>query len=180
MVNIENVVGAGSLEVELNLSRLAEDISAPHSEYDPENYPGLYLRWSEDGPLITLYRTGKYNITGASSDNELYEARDQLLKVLHDLGIHEPGEGSNFAINNYVCTADLGQQVDLNALAIYFGLENTEYEPEQFPALVYRPPDYSCVFLIFSTGKVVITGVPNTELAENAFQDLQNQIRDVS
>ena len=30
------------------------------AEYDPEKYPGMHLRMSDDGPLITVYRTGKY------------------------------------------------------------------------------------------------------------------------
>lgn len=38
-----------------------------------------------------------------------------------------------FQIQNLVCTAELGESLNLNALAIGFGLEKTEYKPEQFP-----------------------------------------------
>ena len=37
-------------------------------------------------------------------------------------------------------------------------LENSMYEPEQFPGLVYRMKDPKTVVLIFGSGKIVITG----------------------
>ena len=36
-------------------------------------------------------------------------------------------------------------------------LDNTEYEPEQFPGLVFKLKD-KATFLLFSNGKVVCTG----------------------
>lgn len=41
-------------------------------------------------------------------------------------------------MQNIVASAYLGRVLNLNAFAIGFGLENIEYEPEQFPGLVYR------------------------------------------
>ncbi|MFA7375483.1 MAG: TATA-box-binding protein, partial [Methanothrix soehngenii] len=38
------------------------------------------------------------------------------------------------------------------------GMENVEYEPEVFPGLVYRIKVPKIVVLIFSSGKLVITG----------------------
>ena len=37
-------------------------------------------------------------------------------------------------------------------------LEDTEYEPEQIPGLVYRLSDPKVVLLLFGSGKVVCTG----------------------
>ncbi|MBT4174069.1 TATA-box-binding protein, partial [archaeon] len=37
-------------------------------------------------------------------------------------------------------------------------LSNTEYEPEQFPGLVYKLPGTRATFLLFSNGKIVCTG----------------------
>jgi len=41
-------------------------------------------------------------------------------------------------VQNIVASADLHSVLNLNAIAIGLGLENIEYEPEQFPGLVYR------------------------------------------
>ena len=37
-------------------------------------------------------------------------------------------------------------------------MENTEYEPEQFPGLVFKLPGTRATFLLFSNGKIVCTG----------------------
>ena len=52
-------------------------------------------------------------------------------------------------------------EVNLDQLAIE--CFNTEYEPEQFPGLVYRLDDPKTVMLIFRSGKTIITGAKNLE-----------------
>lgn len=176
MVKIVNVVASGSLGVELDLERLSSDVGTPVAEYDPEKYPGMYVRLNDDSPLITLYRTGKYIITGSDSEDESYSLRGEFLKFLSDLNVIKEPQDEGFSIQNYVCTAELGDSQNLNALAIGLGLENTEYEPEQFPGLVFRPPDRHCVILIFSNGQVVLTGVRDVEMAEATFKELQEEL----
>lgn len=176
MINIVNIVGSGALDVELNLKRLSDDICEPVARYDPNKYPGMYLRFGEDEPLITVYRTGKYIITGADSEDELNLVRDRFLSFFVDIGVLEKPEDEWFSIQNYVCTGDLGGAQDLNALAIGIGLEKTEYEPEQFPGLIYRPDSNDCVILIFATGRVVITGAKEFKIAERSFKQLQDTL----
>ena len=48
--------------------------------------------------------------------------------------------------------------MDLNLNSLALELENTEYEPEQFPGLVYKLPGTRATFLLFSNGKIVCTG----------------------
>jgi transcription initiation factor TFIID TATA-box-binding protein len=50
----------------------------------------------------------------------------------------------------------LDRELNLNNIA--FTLENTEYEPEQFPGLVYRMDDPRVTFLLFGSGKIICTG----------------------
>ena len=176
MINIVNIVGSGALDIELDLERLSDDISEPVARYNPDKYPGMYLRFGEDEPLITVYRTGKYIITGADSEDKLNSHRDRFLSFFVDIGVLEKSEDEWFSVQNYVCTADLGGAQNLNALAIGIGLENTEYEPEQFPGLIYRPDSNGCVILIFATGQVVITGAKEFEIAERSFKQLQDTL----
>jgi len=61
-------------------------------------------------------------------------------------------------VQNIVASADLGQEINLNTVAITLGLEKVEYEPEQFPGLVYRLDDPKVVVLLFGSGKMVCTG----------------------
>ena len=178
MVTIVNVVASGSLPLELDLNRLAIDIGEQLTEYDPEKYPGMYLRFDEDAPLITVYRTGKYIITGAESEEESKTLRGEFLALLSEMGVIAEPDDEWFSIQNYVCTGEVGSTQNLSALATGLGLENTEYEPEQFPGLIYRPVSGDCVVLIFATGKVVITGARDLQTAETSFEELRHRLSD--
>ncbi len=177
MISIANAVGSGDLGVELDVAEVESDLDLPYTEYDPSNYHGLYLRLVVDGPLITVYRSGKYIIVGCTSFEELYETNTEFLTKLSELGIMDSSAETGFTVQNIVCTAQLDADVDLNTLSITLGLESVEYEPEQFPGLIYRPSDLAAVLLVFANGKVVVTGTSDLSLAEDAFVQLQNQVR---
>jgi len=176
MISIANAVGSGDLGVELDVAEVESDLDLPYTEYDPSNYHGLYLRLVEGGPLITVYRSGKYIISGCSTFEQLYETNDAFLTTLSELDIVDAETETGFTVQNVVCTAQLDDPVDLNTLSIALGLESVEYEPEQFPGLIYRPTDYPAVLLVFANGKIVVTGASDVDTAEDAFKHLQEQV----
>ena len=77
-------------------------------------------------------------------------------------------------IQNIVAAGSVGMDLNLNTLAMK--LENTEYEPEQFPGLVYKlggPEGFSkATFLLFSNGKIVCTGTKSEKEAHAALDKL--------
>lgn len=175
MVDVVNVVASGSLGTELDLEAIAGDFGEI-VKYNPEKYPGAYFHFGDSSPLITLYRTGKYIVTGAVSKQEANMIREEFLKIISDHGILPSAEDEWFKVQNYVCMSEVGENMDLSALAIGLGLEATEYEPEQFPGLIYRPDEYDCVLLVFGSGKVIIAGATSISRAEESFDYLQTQI----
>jgi len=175
MVEIVNAVGSGFLNKEFDLSRIAEDLSSV-ADFDPDKYPGLYIRFSEDSPLVTVYRTGKYIATGADSLDELQGFNEKFIDLFCNSGIIERSDVDWFDVQNLVCVEDLSQNLNLSALSIGLGLEQTEYEPEQFPGLIYRNPDFECVILIFSTGKAVLTGSSDFDEIEAARDHLKGEL----
>jgi len=170
------MVGSGSLDSEFDLETLSEEIGQPRARYDPDKYPGMYLRFEESGPLVTVYRTGKYIITGTTSEEELFNFRDRFLNFLSGISAINNPTDEWFSVQNYVCTEDLNQDLDLNALTVGLGLERTEYEPEQFPGLIYRPEEYDGVVLLFATGRIVITGCKSLDTAREIFTDLKHHL----
>ncbi len=62
--------------------------------------------------------------------------------------------------------------MNLNNIATSLGVEHIEYEPEQFPGLVYRLEDPKVVCLLFGTGKMVITGAKNMEEVDHAVESI--------
>jgi transcription initiation factor TFIID TATA-box-binding protein len=83
-------------------------------------------------------------------------------------------------VQNIVATADLHSVLDLNAVATGLGLENIEYEPEQFPGLVYRLSDPKVVVLLFNSGKLVVTGGKKPEDMVNAVDRIVEKLNSVS
>ena len=79
-------------------------------------------------------------------------------------------------VQNIVASADLGSVLNLNAIAIGLGLENIEYEPEQFPGLVYRLAVPKVVVLIFGSGKIVVTGGKKPKDAEDAVDRIVKEL----
>lgn len=85
--------------------------------------------------------------------------------------------GPEIVVQNIVASADLG--VELNLDAIVFGLPNCEYEPEQFPGLIYRLKKPKVVLLLFGSGKIVCTGAKTREDVENAIVEVRRALRKI-
>ena len=79
-------------------------------------------------------------------------------------------------VQNMVATADLGGDLNLNEVAVGLGLENVEYEPEQFPGLVYRLNDPKVALLLFGSGKIVCAGARKTEDISIAVEKLSKEL----
>jgi len=66
---------------------------------------------------VTLYCTGKYIITGSSSEAEAGRLRDEFLTVLHRHEIVSAADDAWFTVQNYVCMSDMERPLNLSALA---------------------------------------------------------------
>ena len=64
-------------------------------------------------------------------------------------------------IENVVASTSLGQELDLNAIEL--ALDGAEYNPKQFPGLVYRLKEPKTATLLFRSGKVVCTGAKSRD-----------------
>src|SRR5207247_225776 len=152
---IENVVASTSLGHELDLKAIA--LALGGSEYEPEQFPGLIYRIKEPKTAILLFRSGKVVCTGAKSLENVKTAIDLVAKQIEAAGIPIK-KNPEIEVQNIVASSDLGTEINLNAIAISLGLEKVEYEPEQFPGLLYRIDVQKVVILLFGRGRLVCTG----------------------
>jgi len=175
-IEIVNIVATASIGSELNLKETSDSIE--ELEYDPERFPGAICRIKKPKTTILLFRSGKIVCTGARSLKDVKEVIDILITKLAAIGV-KVDKSPEITVQNLVATCDLNvdQQLKLHAIAIVLGLENIEYEPEQFPGLVYRIKDPKAVALIFSTGKVVCTGAKRLEDIEKAMEIIAREIK---
>ncbi len=84
----------------------------------------------------------------------------------------------NIKIENIVASASLGVKIPLEKIVEH--LEGTEYEPEQFPGLVYRVKDPKAAFLLFSSGKIVCTGVRKVADIESSVRALSKKLKSIN
>ena len=175
-LSVENVVASTDIRQELDLESVVMDISG--GQYNPDNFPGLIYRTQDPKAAALIFRSGKIVSTGASSVDSVYESLDIVFDELAALDIPVPDEPP-VSIQNIVSSCDLEANLNLNALAIGLGLEAVEYEPEQFPGLVYRFDDYDVVLLLFGSGKAVVTGATDTEQARDALAAVHEEIDDL-
>ncbi len=83
----------------------------------------------------------------------------------------------DYKIENVVATVimEITEKIDLTKIARKF--EDVEYNPERFPGLVMRINDPKATFLIFSTGKMVITGLRRADEASPGVKKIIKSIK---
>ncbi|MFC1787041.1 TATA-box-binding protein [Halobacteriota archaeon] len=173
-IKIENVVASTAIGVEIDLVEISQVLEG--ADYDPEQFPGLVYRTKDPKAAALIFRSGKIVCTGAKSIDNVGESLQIVFGKLGELGIDVVGE-PQIIVQNIVASADLKSELNLNAIAVGLGLENIEYEPEQFPGLVYRIKEPKVVVLIFGSGKLVITGGKKPEDIEAAVKKVSKDLK---
>lgn len=166
-LKIQNIVASTSLKHDVPLVKLAEKL--PNTEYNPEQFPGLVMRIKDPKTSALIFSSGNVVCTGAKSMGKVKESISQIIKNLAKIGIKISIE-PDIKVQNMVASGNIGVDLNLNVLAIK--LENTEYEPEQFPGLVYKLPGTRATFLLFSNGKIVCTGTRSETKLREALDQL--------
>jgi len=174
-LKIENIVASAKVTESLDLPTLASQLK--DAEYNKKRFPGAVLRMQEPKIAALIFGSGKVVLTGAKSIDSLSKGLEILGAQLRELNI-DITEDLSYKIQNIVTSADLGTPINLNKIAVGFNLDRIEYEPEQFPGLVYRLEEPKVVVLLFGSGKLIITGGKQPEDAKKAVQkilaDLEN------
>ena len=154
-MKVVNLVVTSDLDHSLNLEKIASTIS--NTEYNPEQFPGLIMRIKDPKTAVLLFSSGKVVCTGARSLLKAEESIQKVIKTLKKINIIITIKPI-LKVQNMVGSGALDQDLDLNYLTM--NLMNTEYEPEQFPGLVYKiKKPIPASFLLFTNGKFVCTGV---------------------
>ena len=164
---IQNIVATTSLEKSVPLTKLAR--TQPNTEYNPETFPGLVLRIKEPKSAVLVFSSGNLVCTGTKSISQVRKVINEVIKQLKKVNVHVTIK-PKVTVQNIVASGTINLQLNLNYLAL--AMENTEYEPEQFPGLVYKLENPNATFLLFSNGKLVCTGTKNKQQVEQSMDNL--------
>lgn len=170
---VHNMVITVEFSDKIDLNLLLKKLES--GEYVPDQFPGLVYRMKKPRVSFLIFSSGKMNCTGATSLEEAKNGIEKMLKIFKQIGVkvHKP----KIEIQNIVASANLNEKLNLDTIA--FNLENSEYEPEQFPGLVYRMTEPKVAFLLFGSGRIVCTGARNEKQVGEAINYLIKKLKKI-
>ena len=152
-MNITNVITTADLKQRVNAKKFN---CYSWGSYSLDRYDGKcgYVKDELIKGRVAIFQTGKMISIGAKSVGEsayqLHHSVYLLLQAGLIINIEiEP------KVRNLVAVANLNRPIDIGEISLVLG--KSMYEPEIFPALVYKArTGITC--LIFASGKIVLTG----------------------
>lgn len=168
---IENIVVSLTFNQKIPIDKLLKkylDI-----EFEPEQFPGLVYKLQEPKCSFLIFESGKIICTGNRKMEDVEKALKIILERLKSVGVDI--SKAEKIVENVVASVKLEGEIDLNCLS--YELEGAEFEPEQFPGLVYRKNEPKLVFLIFRSGKIICTGGKKIEEVKRELKGLVEKIK---
>ena len=169
---IQNIVATTSLKKPVPLTKLAR--TNPNTEYNPETFPGLVLRIKEPKSAVLVFSSGNLVCTGTKSVAQVKQVIQAVIKQLKKINVNITTK-PQITVQNIVASGSINLKLNLNFLALK--MENTEYEPEQFPCLVYKLIEPNANFLLFSNVKLVCKGTKNRKQLEESMVLLLKNVK---
>lgn len=173
-IRVENIVASAALNVEIKLEKIVSKLDG--MEYEPEQFPGLVYRLEKPKAAALIFGSGKIVCTGARSIRDVNEVFRKVVGVVEKSGTKVP-KGYKLQVENIVASARLNAKLNLDKIA--FNLESSEYEPEQFPGLVYRMKNPKVAFLLFGSGKIVCTGARSVKDVSIAVKKVSIKLKEI-
>jgi transcription initiation factor TFIID TATA-box-binding protein len=84
-IKVVNMVASANLSGRIELEESAYVLG--RTMYEPEQFPGLIYRMDEPKVVILLFASGKLVCTGATKEEDVYEAVAKLHKSLEEKGL---------------------------------------------------------------------------------------------
>ena len=162
LIRIQNIASTANFGVRLDLKKIA--LKCRNTEFNPRRFSAVVMRLREPRATALIFASGKICVTGVKSTHNATLASKKFHYIIERIGF-QPKELVDFKVQNIVGTADCGFPIRLEGL-VYAHSRFASYEPELFPGLIYRLVSPRVVFLVFVSGKIVITGAKKeTDLA---------------
>lgn len=171
-MRIVNIVATVEMEKHFNLDELL--VKLPNCE---RSNVWVKSRIPPYNKYTAFYGSGKFLITGTKSEQELNDVANNVVSFIQEHGI-DNNIGS-IKINNLVFIDNLGFEVDLEKLIVELDNYDAFYEPEQFPGMNFKDK-YGINYLLFGSGKIIITGVKSSDNLEEYVNEFKNLIKEKS
>lgn len=153
-IEVQNVVSTFFLGVK-NLDLKSICSQCKFLEFNPHKFAAATVRLKKPRTTALIFGSGNMVCTGAKTARASRLACRQCVNVLQRSGLHVGF--SNFKVQNIVGSTGLDVPINLVKLHEEYGA-NCSYEPELFPGLIFRLKYPKIVYLLFRSGRLVVTG----------------------
>ena len=154
-IRIQNMTATANLGIRLDLKKIA--LRCRNTEYNPKRFAAVIMRLMEPKATGLIFASGKVVVTGLKSSHDAALAAKTFAYIIEKVDAAFQPQYLDFKVQNIVGTVDVGFPIRLEGL-VYTHSKFASYEPELFSGLIYRLGKPRVVFMIFVSGKVIITG----------------------
>lgn len=168
-----NVVCTANIEQKVSVTKLSE-LSC--GQYDEAIYGGRcgYIKTPEMDGRVVIFPSGKMISIGSNSiRSSMKQLNHAKFYLVHENMIKDTKIVP--IIRNIVSTIDIHQKLPLKKLCSK--LRGAIYNPEDFPAIILHGFN-RCTFLIFASGKIVITGAKSLEEVNRSSSELLERLNE--
>ncbi len=173
---ITNMVAAGNLGFEVDLYKLIQNFK--NVEYEPEQFPGAILKFNEPKSTLLIFKNGKVVCVGCMNKKIIEKALKKAHTLLTPFAKTIYKKNYSYEITNMVAYASL--DLDLNLFDLALGIDDIEYEPEQFPGAILKLKKPNVSLLVFKNGKIIVAGARNKEEIEKSLEKVNKMLKKFS
>ena len=170
---IENIIAYTQLSDSFDIEDMVEKL--PEFYYNPEDFVGLTFKLEDPKTAILLLPNGRAICTGAISMDEVETSLIKVIEKITNAGI-KINTNPFIEIQNIIISTNVNKELNLDSISRGLLLKNINYEPDQFPGLIYNMDDIGVLLLIFSSGKIVCTGAKKFEDASKAIEMMEEKL----
>ena len=172
-MEIVNIVAIAIMKEPFDLELISKTVIG--TEFASSRTKWLKMRLKPENYYTAFYKSGKFLITGVKTIEKVNEITQRVLDILKKNEIH--AELNTLKISNIVLMDQIELNQSLDNLIISLDDPRASFEPEQFPGLIYKDNKEGINYLLFSSGKIIITGVTDIDLAKKNLEKFKQIVR---
>jgi len=175
-IKIENIVAYAVIADSLKVEDIVDKIQ--DFQYNPDEFFGATFKLDEPKTAVLILPSGKAVCTGAKNMEDIKTSIKKVTEKLNSAGI-KVKTNPKIEIQNIIASTDIERELHLSSISAGLLLEKVNYEPEQFPGLIYNIDEIGALLLIFSSGKIVCTGAKNMEDIKKAIEMMKEKLSSI-
>lgn len=158
---------------DLNLYRMLQ--KAP-VRYSSGPFPAVSVHLRSPPATVLVFRSGQMVVAGTERDADVRLSAERVLSLMRvvDASLYVARIERQNVVTSGACASPLDRCALRDALKGKEGLSTT-FCPSKFPGIIVRPHPPGIVFLIFASGKFVVTGAKSARHAQEAWSSFYVQ-----